>query len=97
MHDTAMMMVHKPWMLTMGNADQIRKDAALLDTIQNQIRKAYQAKSGMSDTELDDIINEETWLTPEDAKEYGLIDNIIVQKKKDQKTLKRKSKRVLQN
>jgi ATP-dependent Clp endopeptidase proteolytic subunit ClpP len=85
MHDTAMMMVHKPWMMTMGNADQIRKDAALLDTIQTQIRKAYQAKSGMSDADLDDIINEETWLTPEDAKEYGLIDTIIVQKKKDQK------------
>lgn len=85
MHDTSMMMVHKPWMMTVGNADQIRKDAALLDTIQNQIRKAYQAKSGMSDADLDDIINEETWLTPEEAKDYGLIDDVIVQKKKDQK------------
>lgn len=85
MYDTAMMMIHKPWTFTLGDSDQLRKDADLLDKIQDQIRIAYSNKTALTDKELDGIINDETWLSADEAEEYGFATNVIRQEKTDKK------------
>lgn len=85
MYDTAMMMIHKPWTFTLGDSDQLRKDADLLDKIQEQIKIAYSNKTALTDSELDGIINAETWLSADEAEEYGFATNVIRQEKADKK------------
>jgi len=92
MHDTAMMMIHKPWTLSMGNSDDLRSDANVLDKIQEPIKKAYQSQTEMDDKELDDIINGKndetpgaTWLSADKALELGFITDIIKQDKKSKR------------
>ena len=72
--ESAFLMVHEPWTITIGNADQLRKDAALLDKIGGTAAGIYAAKSGAS---LDDVhawMADETWFTGQEAADAGLAD-----------------------
>jgi len=75
MYDTSELMVHKPWMLAIGNSDQLRRDADLLDKIQVNIRKAYKAGvKDLSDADLDQMMTDETWMDADEAIGYGFAD-----------------------
>ncbi|RLV61066.1 Clp protease ClpP [Parashewanella curva] len=72
----AMMMVHKPWGGTIGDADEMRKYADLLDKVESTLISAYQTKTGMDETELQSLLAEETWLTGSEAVEKGFADTL---------------------
>lgn len=76
-YNTSEIMVHNPWTVSIGNADQLRRDADLLDRIKANIRKAY--KTGvkeLSDAELDDMMDKETWMNAEESVAFGFADEI---------------------
>ncbi len=78
MFDTSMMMIHKPTVLTYGNADRLRNDANLLDKIQNNIMKSYKTKvKDLSDADLNDMMKKETWMDADEAKVFGFADEVI--------------------
>lgn len=77
MHASAMMMIHNPWTVSAGEADDLRKDADMLDKVRDALVGAYMDKSGMSRNEILDIMNAETWLTAEEAVEMGFADEVI--------------------
>lgn len=72
----ALMMIHNPWTVAMGDADQLRKDADLLDKVKAQIVGAYQAKCGDKKTheQLVEMMDAETWLDGAEAVAAGLAD-----------------------
>lgn len=70
----AMMMIHNPWTIGLGNAQDFRKLADDLDNIRESIIAAYQEKSGMDQEKLIELLDAETWLTADEAKAYGLAD-----------------------
>jgi ATP-dependent Clp protease protease subunit len=73
----AMMMIHNPAALTVGNSDDFRKAAEDLDKITNSsIIPAYQEKSGMKTEKIKGLMNAESWINADDALGYGLIDEI---------------------
>ncbi|MGE6647953.1 ClpP-like prohead protease/major capsid protein fusion protein [Shewanella colwelliana] len=72
----AMMMVHKPWGGTLGDADDMRKYADLLDKVEGNLVGAYAQKTGLSDDELHALLAEETWLTGSEALEKGFADTV---------------------
>lgn len=72
----AMMMIHNPWTIAMGNSDDFRKLADDLDQIRVSLIAAYQNKTGMSDDDIIALLNAETWLTAEEAVAYGFADQI---------------------
>jgi ATP-dependent Clp protease protease subunit len=72
----AMMMIHNPWTWSYGNANDFRKLADDLDKIREGILAAYLDKSGMDRDQLIGLLDAETWLTAEEAKSYGLIDQV---------------------
>lgn len=74
--DNGMMMLHNPWTVTMGDADDLRKEADLLDKIKKAMVAAYKRKSGKDADEIVQMMDEETWLTAEQAVEVGLADAI---------------------
>jgi ATP-dependent protease ClpP protease subunit len=78
MYDTSVMMIHKPLVLSIGNAPQLRKSADVLDKIENNIVKAYKTKiKDLSDADLHQMMEEETWMDADEAKTFGFADEII--------------------
>lgn len=75
MASNALLMIHNPWTMSMGGAEQLRKDADLLDKMENNIRGSY-ARSSLSAEELDAAMEEETYYTAQEALDAGFIDVI---------------------
>lgn len=71
-----MFMIHKAWTWTYGNADQIRKEAELLEMIDETLVKTYAEKTGQDIDQLREWLAAETWMTAEQAVERGFADRI---------------------
>lgn len=70
----AFLMVHNPWTVTMGNAEELRKDADVLDKMRDSILSFYQSKAyGKSADDLKALMDAETWLTADDARAAGFL------------------------
>lgn len=78
MPKNAMMMIHNPWSIAMGNAQDFRKMADDLDKIKESLIEAYLSKTGdsMNREQLMEIMDAETWLTAQECLDYGLCDEI---------------------
>lgn len=76
MPENAMMMIHKPWGIQGGDADDMRKYADLLDKVENTLIMAYMSKTGKSEQELAEMLSEETWLTGKACVEQGFADKL---------------------
>lgn len=77
MYDTALMMIHEPWSFAVGNADEMRKEADVLDKFGDALTNAYVAKTGMDAVEVRSLMQDETWMDAEEALQWGFIDNVI--------------------
>lgn len=77
MASNAMMMIHNPWTWTSGDAEDLRRVADVLDQTLEAIIAAYKAKSPeIDDAELRRMVNDETWLTAQEALALGLADEV---------------------
>lgn len=70
-------LIHNMWMACYGNAAQLRKYAEDLDILSQSNRKVFMERSTISEEELQALMEKETYLTPENALAYGLIDEVI--------------------
>jgi ATP-dependent protease ClpP protease subunit len=84
MTENAFMMIHRPWSYTMGNADELEATAELLDKMESKLLDIYTAsviKRKGDQKNLKEIITNmmaaETWLTAQEALEFGFIDEIV--------------------
>lgn len=77
MSPTAEMMIHNSSTIALGDKNEMNKTFEMLDVTDRTIANAYRGKSGLSESKLLELMDKETWLTAEDAKEYGLIDEIM--------------------
>lgn len=77
----AMMMIHHAWMWACGNAAELRKAADDLDAINKGNRQAYLQKAGekLTEEELVQMLDAETWLTAEDCIRIGFADRYAEQ------------------
>ena len=68
----AQLMIHKPMALVSGNADEMRKEADVLDGCQKVILSTYMehVKEGVTEKTINDLINAETWLNGEECQQY---------------------------
>jgi len=74
MPSTALMMVHNPWTVAVGNAEDMRRTASELDTVRNAMARAYVAKTGLAVEEIFALLDAETWFTADAAKQRGFCD-----------------------
>ena len=77
MSPTSLMMVHCVSTGIHGNHNDMEHVAEVLRTADNALCTAYMAKAGMTRSEALEMMENETWLTAEQAKEHGLVDEII--------------------
>ena len=77
MSPTALMMVHCVSSGARGNHSAMEHMAEVLRTADRALCTAYVAKTGMTEEEALELMEHETWLTAEQARERGLIDAIM--------------------
>lgn len=77
MLSSAQMMIHNAWSFAIGNADEMREVAALLDQQDEVIAGIYASRSGGDKDEFRALMAADTWLTDEGAVEKGLADEVI--------------------
>ncbi|MFJ5965546.1 head maturation protease, ClpP-related [Bacillus sp. NPDC093026] len=82
MPSNSMMMIHNPYMGMIGNAAEFRKAAEDLDKITDSIVSTYLAKAGekLEESTLRNLLDNETWLTADEALQYGLADVVDEEK-----------------
>lgn len=71
MRSGSMMMVHMPWTLSQGNAEEMRKTADTLEKTGDSIVDIYSERTGIPSDDIRNIMNDETWLSAEEAVEQG--------------------------
>ena len=74
--ESAFFMIHNPWTMAGGEADDLRKQADVLDKIKDTIVNIYKKNSNLEESKLTALMNEETWLTGAEALEYGFADRL---------------------
>lgn len=87
-HKGAMVMVHNPSSSAYGTAEDMRKRATLLDQITDQMVTIYSEGTGLSDVEVRELLDNETWLDSSEALSKGFVTE--VNEEKAAASLKRK-------
>jgi len=77
MSPTALLMVHDPSTIAMGNARDMEKAIATLNEVKESIINAYMAKTGLSHNRISKLMSDETWINAKKAVELGFADGIL--------------------
>ena len=71
MNASSLLMIHNAWTFAQGNAEQLRKQADDLEKITQASVEAYKAHSTLTEEEIKTLMDNEEWITPKEALEYG--------------------------
>jgi ATP-dependent protease ClpP protease subunit len=72
----SVMMIHNPWSAACGDARTMRKTAQTLDVVREGLVAAYAGKTGLPGERIREMLDEETWMTAEEALARGFADEI---------------------
>jgi len=78
MASNSLLMIHNAWTWASGNAEQLRKAADDIERINESVIQSYLDKAGdkLNMDTLKSLLDAETWLSAEEAFNYGLCDAI---------------------
>jgi ATP-dependent Clp endopeptidase proteolytic subunit ClpP len=75
--ESSMIMIHRPWGMGMGNADDMRESAEILDKMQGQMQQIYLSRMNCSEDELAKMLDDETYMDADEAMACGLITSVV--------------------
>lgn len=75
MSPTAQMMIHNASTLVAGDNRAMASASDMLSSVNRGIANAYINKTGKSEQEILDLMNQETWLNSQDAVDLGFADS----------------------
>ncbi len=76
MAENSLFMIHNAWGGAMGEAEDMRKTASILEKISGEIANIYERKTRLSLNRIVEMMDKETWLNANEAYELGFIDLI---------------------
>lgn len=82
MHGGALMMIHGAAGVAMGNKKDMRELADVLDKIDNVVADVYAARTGNSRAKVLEMMEAETWMTPEEAVKNGFAEEVVKDEKR---------------
>ena len=77
MPKNALFMIHNPITFVYGNNQEMQKTVEMLDKVKNSIIETYLSKTKADKKTLSELMDNETWMNAETAKEYGFVDEIV--------------------
>ena len=84
MSTASLLMIHNAWSWTSGNANELRKQADDLDKITQASINAYMQEVNITEEELKQMLDNETWITPQEALEMGFSTAIVNEKEAEE-------------
>ena len=84
MSPVAMMMIHNPATLAIGNAKEMEKAIGMLNEVKESILNAYEDKTGLKRSKLSKMMDDETWFNAKKAVELGFADRILFASEKEE-------------
>lgn len=81
MNSASLLMIHNAWTWGHGNANDFRKQADDLEKISQASVNAYMNRVSITEQEVKDLMDAETWLTAEESVEKGFATKILEEKK----------------
>ena len=81
MSPTALLMIHDPSTIAMGNAKDMEKAIETLNEVKESIINAYAAKSGLRRSKIAELMSNETWMNAKKAVELGFADVVLYEGK----------------
>lgn len=76
MAENGFMMIHDPWMVAAGTAEELRSQADVMDKVQEKLVSTYAKRTGSDSEQIAEWMAAETWMTADEAHERGFIDTI---------------------
>ena len=86
MAPTALMMIHNPATITMGDHEDMKRAIEMLDEVKESIINAYEIKTGVSRIKLSHLMDAETWMNANKAIELGFADDVLKDEKQSEPT-----------
>ncbi len=71
MQDASLLMIHNPFCMTVGNADELRKQADDLDKMAQVSVDIYCKATGLDEATIKQMMDDETWISGKEAIELG--------------------------
>lgn len=82
MSPTALIMVHDPSTIAMGNTKDMEQAISVLNEVKESIINAYRDKTGLSHNRIAQFMTDETWFNAKKAVELGFADGILFEEDK---------------
>jgi len=79
MAEGSFIMIHNAWSMTIGNAEGLRQEADLLDTIDESLVKTYAKRTNVSKDDIRSMMADETWLDADQAVAQGFATSVAGQ------------------
>lgn len=77
MPSNTMMMIHNPWTIIAGNAEELRETADALEKMGNSVVGTYVKRTGMKEAEMQALLATDTWLTADEALDKGFATEVV--------------------
>ena len=77
MSPVAMMMIHNPMTVAIGDSEEMKKAGAMLDEVKESIMNAYEIKTGLNRAKISHLMDAESWFNARKAVELGFADEIL--------------------
>lgn len=77
MSPVAMMMIHNPMTVAIGDSKEMEKAIAMLSEVKESILNAYEIKTSLSRVQLSHLMDAESWFNAKKALELGFADSIL--------------------
>lgn len=74
---SSLLMIHNAWTWASGDADDLRKAAEDLEKITEPSVQIYLANSNLEEETIRTMMNEETWITADEALDYGMATAVV--------------------
>lgn len=84
MSPVAMMMIHNPMTVAIGDTAEMKKAIAMLDEVKESIMNAYEIKTGLSRSKISHLMDAESWFNATKAVELGFADTILFENEEKQ-------------
>ena len=93
MSPVAMMMIHNPATIAIGDTAEMKKAIEMLDEVKESIMNAYEIKTGLNRTKISHLMDAESWFNAKKAVELGFADEILFDKEKEENPEEKKEEK----
>ena len=76
MTSNSLFMIHSPMSNVFGNKSQMRKQINALEKVESTMLNVYSKRTGLDKEKISYMLDSETWLSADEAKEMGFVDAV---------------------